>query len=44
MVMDIFRLHEPPQQEEFCITISQNIQISKLKYTVGIFSLLIDNL
>lgn len=32
MVMAIFRLHEPPQQEEFCITISQNIRISKLKY------------
>lgn len=37
MVMGIFRLHEPPQQEEFCITISQNIQISKLKYRDFLF-------
>lgn len=37
MVMAIFRLHEPPQQEEFCIKISQNIQISKLKYRDFLF-------
>lgn len=38
MVMAIFRLHEPPQQEEFRIKISQKIQISKLKYMDFFFS------
>lgn len=32
MVVAIFRPYESPEQEEFCIKVQENIQISKLKF------------